>query len=707
MLSALLARGHSCAPHVFAALASELADDAVAIREVVETLDPAQRHGLRPLPSPLPLVESIRGRYADLELSGRDLQLLLATALCLLGKLDPLLEFDGRSAEQIASSPVGRHLSLHAGMIRFVDPRLAIWIRGTAGRAEEKGVHARLADIFRARGDRVSADWHRARASLHRDADAAPELTRIARELSEAGESDRALLLASEAAVHSSGVARDEARLVAGASAIAAGYAVEASAWLGGLFPDGAERYRLQGLSGLLVARAHLQGAVPDVEPAALRPRTDDHDDWYSWARAAAFGAVLCAERGDRPGMRAWLDALRDACVRVGAERDLRDPVVALAWLIAGDRDVDAIEGAGPLTGAMLGALRCAMDGDIDRALRLLAVGESGLGAEVDPFVAGFEHSPLVRAYRAVVEVLLLTWRGDIGLARDRLIAAALELPIAMPFAGVGVVLARRLDLAVIGRVGAFAAALTEALPPALRIDQFVDKGIEAYLAGRYDEAAAYVRLWTDAGSRQHALSVPGLDEVALSAGSSAESRRTIESAENELARRLRARVAMTPEADWRHESRGIAEEARRLRSPFGRARVEAMMGIRFVIREETNAARQHFRCAWHLFTDAGADAWARSVAARLERLDAGEIAAPRVMDPLEVCRSVWEPVLTPRELEVAMHAAGGASNREIGDALGVSVRTVEVHLGRAFTKLGVRSRVELTVLAHRTGRLR
>lgn len=49
------------------------------------------------------------------------------------------------------------------------------------------------------------------------------------------------------------------------------------------------------------------------------------------------------------------------------------------------------------------------------------------------------------------------------------------------------------------------------------------------------------------------------------------------------------------------------------------------------------------------------------------------------------------------------MQAVGGAANRDIGEALNVSVRTVEVHLGRVFSKLDVRSRVELTVLAHRT----
>ncbi|WP_396652588.1 helix-turn-helix transcriptional regulator [Microbacterium sp. Se5.02b] len=48
------------------------------------------------------------------------------------------------------------------------------------------------------------------------------------------------------------------------------------------------------------------------------------------------------------------------------------------------------------------------------------------------------------------------------------------------------------------------------------------------------------------------------------------------------------------------------------------------------------------------------------------------------------------------------MHAIRGAANRDIAEALRVSVRTVEVHLGRVFTKLEVRSRVELTVLAHR-----
>ncbi|MEI4872833.1 hypothetical protein Q8G47_29335, partial [Klebsiella pneumoniae] len=80
---------------------------------------------------------------------------------------------------------------------------------------------------------------------------------------------------------------------------------------------------------------------------------------------------------------------------------------------------------------------------------------------------------------RAVVEVLLLVWRGDLGHARERLREAALALPVAMPFAGLGVVLARRLDLAVSGRVGPISEALTASLPSTVRIDRLVDHAVE------------------------------------------------------------------------------------------------------------------------------------------------------------------------------------------------------------------------------------
>ncbi|MBO9626458.1 MAG: helix-turn-helix transcriptional regulator [Microbacterium sp.] len=703
-LADLLVDGVSCAPHVLARLHSCLGGDRLAIRETVALLDPDVRKGLRSLPSPLPLAPSTRARYASLQLDPRDRELLLAVALRLRDDLDPLLDVDGRTPGEIARSRAGAHLELHAGGAAFADPSLAVWIRASTEPLTEAAVHGRLAAVFRARGDLVSEGWHRARASFRKDPVAAPELIRIARLLSEAGHSDRARELADEAAAHAHGAVRDEARLVAGVSAVAAGYGAEAVDRLGPLFPDGTQRYRMQGLSALMVARAHLDGAVPDVAPEALRPQgCDDGEDWYSWARACAFAAVLCAERGDRAALRAWLAALREACGRVGADQQLRDPVVSLAWLLVGDHDPDARFDAD--TGEMLRALRAAVDGDIDLGLRILATGDSGLLGESDAFIAGFEHSPLLKAYRAVLEALLLTWRGDVWAARERLQRASLACPVAMPFAGLGVVLARRLDVMVQGRVGPIAAALTSALPAAVRVERLVDRGVCAYLAGSVDEASAVIRLWRERGSRGLTFTVPGLEEVG---GDGAEVRaRAVEPPEVGLARRLRARIGALSGPLWRAELDAVADAARTVVSPFDRGRIESMIGIRLALREDVDAARDHFRAAMSLFDESGAQAWSDATARRLAELDGPTGAVSGGSDPLAICRAVWGPVLTARELDVAMLAARGASNRDIGDALHVSVRTVEVHLGRAFAKLDVRTRVELTVLAHRTGRSR
>ncbi|MGH2742654.1 MAG: helix-turn-helix domain-containing protein, partial [Thermoleophilaceae bacterium] len=51
---------------------------------------------------------------------------------------------------------------------------------------------------------------------------------------------------------------------------------------------------------------------------------------------------------------------------------------------------------------------------------------------------------------------------------------------------------------------------------------------------------------------------------------------------------------------------------------------------------------------------------------------------------------------LTARESQVAGLAAQGMSNREIAEALFVTVKTVEWHLKHAYRKLGVSSRREL-----------
>jgi DNA-binding CsgD family transcriptional regulator len=54
---------------------------------------------------------------------------------------------------------------------------------------------------------------------------------------------------------------------------------------------------------------------------------------------------------------------------------------------------------------------------------------------------------------------------------------------------------------------------------------------------------------------------------------------------------------------------------------------------------------------------------------------------------------------LTPREREVATLAAAQTSSRDIAARLGLSIRTVDNYLGRAYAKLGVTSRAELAAL--------
>ena len=59
---------------------------------------------------------------------------------------------------------------------------------------------------------------------------------------------------------------------------------------------------------------------------------------------------------------------------------------------------------------------------------------------------------------------------------------------------------------------------------------------------------------------------------------------------------------------------------------------------------------------------------------------------------------------LTPREVEVARRVADGATNREVGEDLAISPKTVEVHLGRIYRKLGLRTRTQLAGVMFRSG---
>lgn len=59
---------------------------------------------------------------------------------------------------------------------------------------------------------------------------------------------------------------------------------------------------------------------------------------------------------------------------------------------------------------------------------------------------------------------------------------------------------------------------------------------------------------------------------------------------------------------------------------------------------------------------------------------------------------------LSAREVEVLQLVSGGRSNKDIGEALGLSALTVKSHLARIARKLGTGDRAEMVVVAMRAG---
>jgi DNA-binding CsgD family transcriptional regulator len=93
--------------------------------------------------------------------------------------------------------------------------------------------------------------------------------------------------------------------------------------------------------------------------------------------------------------------------------------------------------------------------------------------------------------------------------------------------------------------------------------------------------------------------------------------------------------------------------------------------------------AREQLRTAHELFGAIGAHGFAER--ARHELLATGETVRKRTDDTRDD--------LTPQEEHIARLAVSGRTNPEIGAELFISPRTVEWHLKKVFTKLGITSR--------------
>jgi DNA-binding CsgD family transcriptional regulator len=118
----------------------------------------------------------------------------------------------------------------------------------------------------------------------------------------------------------------------------------------------------------------------------------------------------------------------------------------------------------------------------------------------------------------------------------------------------------------------------------------------------------------------------------------------------------------------------------------FETARTRLAYGARLRRARRRSDARPPLRAALAMFDELGAVRWADLAAGELEAT--GEPTRRRELSAVQT--------LTPQELQVSLLLGEGRTTREVAAALFLSPKTVEYHLRKVYTKLGIRSRAEL-----------
>lgn len=118
-----------------------------------------------------------------------------------------------------------------------------------------------------------------------------------------------------------------------------------------------------------------------------------------------------------------------------------------------------------------------------------------------------------------------------------------------------------------------------------------------------------------------------------------------------------------------------------RVPQPFELARTLLVKGEVERRAKQKRAARSTLEQALELFQTLGAPLWAQRARDDLARVGGAVLPSSE---------------LTPTEQRIARLVVEGRKNREVADAMFISVKTVEANLSRIFHKLGVRSRIEL-----------
>ena len=125
---------------------------------------------------------------------------------------------------------------------------------------------------------------------------------------------------------------------------------------------------------------------------------------------------------------------------------------------------------------------------------------------------------------------------------------------------------------------------------------------------------------------------------------------------------------------------------------PFDLARVQLLYGEWLRRARCTAEARAQLSAALDTFRRLGAQPWQVRAGHELRATGLAAAAAARAAGP----GTAGAPALAPLDYEIARLAAAGLTNKQIGERLYVSHRTVAAHLYQIFPRLGITSRAAL-----------
>jgi DNA-binding CsgD family transcriptional regulator len=234
--------------------------------------------------------------------------------------------------------------------------------------------------------------------------------------------------------------------------------------------------------------------------------------------------------------------------------------------------------------------------------------------------------------------------------------------------------------------------------------------GVAALADGSYLQAFTQLRgLFSDDGTPLHNyasyLGVADLAAAAVRADRRIEGRDVVEQALSGLDGRASARfeqlvarargVLADPTTSGTYFDKALADPAGD-QWPFERAQLRLDHAEWLRRQRRINDAKAVLTEALRTFRRLGARSWAQRAQAELRACGVAVAGAPSEPDALEA--------LTPQQRQIVRLASDGLTDREIGDRLFLSPRTVSSHLHRSYPKLGVASRHQLRDVIGRAG---